>query len=536
MKRLTILTFLLISFLFFSCQEDNDNSSQPEEDLMVSFSNLNNGETVGDSVTVSVDVSPREALSQLTLSFDGEVVDSLESAPFEFGIDTRSVADGIYNLEATAISQSGETTSRNISIEVSNPLAVLEMPVAGGDPGFKSYHYGIHQKDGSLIKGGSIAVGQQIQVEASEPYPSDTVMVTLYYETPDDSQTTNWLYILTYTQVERGSNWRMNFDQKQPQPSDSIELNLTADNPDGFASSTSLTPGYEQEGDSYIFPARQGTNQYYVTERDKSGNQRYEYGTIQGGNSKTIDILSEEATPKSIQAPGNDININLSFAYAYNTDISQALAVEYPEGLQSPMTFDLPVNEFSNFVIFGYYYLSSGANGLNLVITSKHQSTVPPEFAFSTGTAQANTNGSTIFGTADLGDAQAVIYQATALPNQTFFNWSVFSNRDLSSLSLEIPKIVKNKFPGLDGVIWESDESQILKSNAINNYQEFLHIQKSSVYAHPTGTNFLPEEENVYSTKSIIFNPLISEGSEYVMKFFDANQNTKKKNKSLPRF
>jgi hypothetical protein len=536
MKRLTLLSFFLLPFLFFACQEESNDTSQPQEDLVLSFSNLSNGETVNDSVNVSVDVSPREALSQLTLSFDGEVVDSLESAPFEYGIDTRSVADGIYTLEATATNQSGETTSRNISIEVSNPLAVFEMPVSGGDPGFKSYHYGIHQKDGSLIKGGSIAPGQEIQVEADQPYPSDTVMVTLYYEQPDNSQTLNWLYILTYTQVERGSSWRMNFDEKQPQPSDSIELKVTADNPDGFAASTSLTPVYEQEGDSYTFPARQGTNQYYVTERGKSGSQRYEYGTIQGGNSKTIDILSEEATPKSIQAPGNDISFNLSFAYAYNSDIRKALGVEYFNEPQSAMTFDLPVNEFSNFVIFGYYSLSSGANGLDVVMTSIHQSTVPSEFAFSTGTAQANTNGSSISGTTELGDAQAVIYEANAQSNQTLFNWSVISNRDLSSVSLEIPKVVKNKFPALENVIWESDASLIVKSDAANNYQDFLDIQRKGVYSYPIGTMNIPEDHSVYGSKSNIFNPLISDGSEYVIKHFDTNQNTKKKNKSLPRF
>ncbi len=41
MKRLIFFILFLLPFLFFACQEDNDNSSQPSEDLMVSFSNIN---------------------------------------------------------------------------------------------------------------------------------------------------------------------------------------------------------------------------------------------------------------------------------------------------------------------------------------------------------------------------------------------------------------------------------------------------------------------------------------------------------------
>ena len=76
MQRLTLLTLLLLPFLFFACQEDDSNGTQPGEDLVVSFNNLNHGEQVRDSITVSVDASPQESVSEVSLTFAGEQVNN----------------------------------------------------------------------------------------------------------------------------------------------------------------------------------------------------------------------------------------------------------------------------------------------------------------------------------------------------------------------------------------------------------------------------------------------------------------------------
>jgi len=280
---------------------------------------------------------------------------------------------------ASATTEAGESFTEDLSIEVSNPLATLEMPVSGGDPGFNGYYYGIHRNDGSLIKGGSIAL-------------------------------------------------------VQPELADSLTLNITAENSYGFDASTSLTPGYDQEGTDYTFPATEGTNQYYVMESYQASDRAYQYGTVQDGNTQEVATLTGTTTEKSITAP-EEVNINLSTAYAYNSDIREALRVEKNFIAANPMNFDLPVNEFSPFFIVGNFIPPSNTKGLEGVLTIRHQSEIPSQLSSSTGTAQANTTGNKLSGTVDLGDA---------IPNNVYstkaflFNPLISNSSEYGSLLFDV--------------------------------------------------------------------------------------------------
>jgi hypothetical protein len=511
MHRLKHVFWLfLLPFVLFACEEDN-NSTQPAENLEISFSNLSDNEVISDSVTVSVDASPQESIRQLSLSFAGEKIDSLGSAPFQFGIDTRRVADGNYTLKATAQTEDGEIITEEISVEVSNPLAVIEIPTSGGDPGYEGYYYGIHQKDGSLIKGGAIALGQQIQVEAAQPYPSDTVMVSLYYETSDR------LFIRSFTGAPRGSSWRMNFAQKPPQLADSLGLHINVQHQHGFYTSTSLSGSHSKKGDLYVHPAVEGGNQYFVAKYYLGGGMGdYEYGTVQDGDTVTVDFLNKSPTTQKITAP-TEIGTNVSYSFAYNEDYRDALRLQTITGTSNPMEFSFPVDEFSNFVVVGDYSPFNGPEDLIHLTTIKHESSVPSKFAYSTGTSTSQSTGSLLSGTAELGDAQAVLYETSAGVNQTTFRWNISSDGDLPQMSLEAPEIVNQKFPTLSDLVWETPSSMVVRSDAIDSYQEFLDTQQSGIYAYP---DYFVIPDDVYAGKSMIFNPLISEGSELVMKEF----------------
>ena len=94
-------------------------------------------------------------------------------------------------------------------------------------------------------------------------------------------------------------------------------------------------------------------------------------------------------------------------------------------------------------------------------------------------------------------------------------------------MPLNIPAVVKNRFPVLEDIIWDSETSYVIKSDAISNYQDLLDVRKSSIYGYMPGiVNTIPE--NVYSSKAFLFNPLISNSSEYVSIVFDTNANSKK--------
>jgi hypothetical protein len=505
---------LVLPLIILSCQEDNN--TQPAEDLTISFDNINPGEVISDSVTVSIDASPREAINQLILSFAGERTDSLDSAPFQFEIDTRTVADGNYTLKATANAEGGQTLTEEISVEVSNPLAVIKIPTSGGDPGYKGYYYGIHTRDGNLIKGGAITLGQEIPVKATQPYPSDTLMVSLYYQTNQE------VFIRTFTDAPRGSSWKMNFDQQQPEPADSVHLYITAESFYGFTSSTSLSSNFTYKGNNfYTFPALEGTNQYYVTEYFPVKDRNYEYGTIQDGDTLEIGFLPESATTRRVTAP-TDININVSSAYAYNNNPREALLVERYQGTSKDMEFDLPVDEFSNFLIIGNYLPSNGPSNLDGIKTLKHENNVPSAFAYTPGTAVPQTTGSNLSGTAEPEDAQAVVYETNDTPNQTSFYWTVTSSGDLAQTTLEAPEVLKQKFPSLQNVVWESERAFVVKSDAISSYQDFLNIQRSSIYGYAY-LGYFPIPNNIYEEKKIVLNPLISNGSQLVVKEFNNN-------------
>jgi|GEM_PF-2727987 len=514
MGLIRYLTILFLPFFFFACQDDDDGGTSPGGEVMVSFSNLNEGGTYGGELTAQVDARPTESVSQVSLTFAGETVDSTQSTPFKFAIDTRTVADGSHVLEAEATTRAGESVSEDLTINVSNPLAVLELPVSGGDPGFKGYYYGIHDNEGNLLKGGSITLGQEVQVEATQPYPADSVMVSLYYETSEE------LYIRTFTDADRGASWRMNYDQPQPELADSINIYVTGQSFYGYTASSGIGTTPDVDNNEYTLPATEGTNQYYVTEYVSSGGPRnYEYGTLQDGDTTDHSSLSKTTTTHSVTAP-TDILVNVSDAYAYHNDIRKALKIKNILGINNPMEFDLPVDDFSNFVLVGNYSPDIQGNNLGSILTLAHGSTVPSSFGYSTGSATTNATGNTLSGTAQQGDAQAILYQVSDSPGTSHFEWTVSSSGGLEPLTLEAPSIINQKYPELQNVVWEGNYSFVIRSDAISNYREFLDVQRSSIYAYLGDWHYKPSN-NLYGEKTILLNPLISQGSELVIKEFD---------------
>ena len=120
---------------------DNGVAPPPvNEAPVVSITNPNNGATVGDTVTVSVDVDDEDTLTP-DIYIDGSFVASATS----FNWDTTAYADGVHTIYAEAVDSGDLSDSDSISVTVDNTVPPPPPPADGDEYFSGTVAYGTDQ-------------------------------------------------------------------------------------------------------------------------------------------------------------------------------------------------------------------------------------------------------------------------------------------------------------------------------------------------------------------------------------------------------
>jgi hypothetical protein len=108
--------------------------SQPP---VIAFTSPSAGSTVSGVVIVQASASDNDQVASVTLYLDGELAASDSEAPYAFAWDTGSASNGLHALEAVARDASGNTSSAQLTVTVSNlidqqaPTVSITSPVSG---------------------------------------------------------------------------------------------------------------------------------------------------------------------------------------------------------------------------------------------------------------------------------------------------------------------------------------------------------------------------------------------------------------------
>ena len=107
---------------------------EPEPDITgpgIVFSNLSDGETVSEIVTINLDVQDESEIELVGLLFDGGIVGIETNAPYSFTLDTTTYADGSYVVVVEAVDVLSNDSSESITIVVDNSSDPVDPPVTG---------------------------------------------------------------------------------------------------------------------------------------------------------------------------------------------------------------------------------------------------------------------------------------------------------------------------------------------------------------------------------------------------------------------
>ncbi|MGE5106197.1 MAG: C1 family peptidase [Sphingobacteriales bacterium] len=97
----------------------------PPVDSIISPSNAS---TVSNTLTVQVTASDNVGVKSVSLSVDGNTIDSLGTSPYNFTWNTATAGDGTHTLKATARDSAGNSCSYSITVAVNTTITVLDPP------------------------------------------------------------------------------------------------------------------------------------------------------------------------------------------------------------------------------------------------------------------------------------------------------------------------------------------------------------------------------------------------------------------------
>ncbi len=118
-KEFYYLCILLTSVLFFSCSEDEPKNQPPT----CTITSPNNGEEIeaGIPITISVDTDDRDGhIAEVRFYVDGTDVSSSSNFSYNYDWYTSDESTGSHTLKVTAIDNSGEQTTDEIGIFITD--------------------------------------------------------------------------------------------------------------------------------------------------------------------------------------------------------------------------------------------------------------------------------------------------------------------------------------------------------------------------------------------------------------------------------
>ena len=168
-----------------SCTTEPEPGPEPEPTpsfTTISFANVNQGQTLSDVYRVVVSASPTNTVSNIKLYVDDSTLINTEnSAPYEFDLDTADFSDGNHVLKAVATattSAGGGTVTKTISVVFDNEDT--EVPEPEPTPSFTTISFA------NVNQGQTLSDVYRVVVSAS---PTNTVSnIKLYV---DDSTLIN---------------------------------------------------------------------------------------------------------------------------------------------------------------------------------------------------------------------------------------------------------------------------------------------------------------------------------------------------------
>jgi hypothetical protein len=94
----------------------------------VTITSPQNGATVSETITVSVNATDNVGVSSVNLSIDGASIANSTSPPYNFSWNTSALADGTHTLTAKAIDGAGNTRTASITVAKNTTITVLPPP------------------------------------------------------------------------------------------------------------------------------------------------------------------------------------------------------------------------------------------------------------------------------------------------------------------------------------------------------------------------------------------------------------------------
>jgi hypothetical protein len=95
----------------------------PSAFTTINFANVQEGQTLSNVFEVVVSASPTTTVSNIKLYVDSTLINTENTTPYEFNVDTRNFSDGNHVLKAVATATSsagGGTVTKTITVNFNN--------------------------------------------------------------------------------------------------------------------------------------------------------------------------------------------------------------------------------------------------------------------------------------------------------------------------------------------------------------------------------------------------------------------------------
>jgi hypothetical protein len=99
-------------------------ASMTQSNPIVTITSPSSGSTLSGTATVSATVAGKTSITQVQLLVDGSAQGTLTAAPYNFSLNTTTLANGSHTIAVSALDSSGNTGSSSVTVNVSNAVQV----------------------------------------------------------------------------------------------------------------------------------------------------------------------------------------------------------------------------------------------------------------------------------------------------------------------------------------------------------------------------------------------------------------------------
>jgi hypothetical protein len=440
--------------------------------------------TVWASVNVTANVTDNRSISKVEFLVDGNIFNTINSAPFSASLNTATLTDGSHIIKVIASDKANNKTEKQVTVTLKNTLISITVPADQlfNENGWTERGFVfLSDADGKLITSAEFQNSQELTLK-SETFSGETFSLTQVRYSTDGthSDTDFW----TYTGVARG-NWVL----MKEIPDDEEyagDVNLTFTNPAAQGIYHAVGNG---DDEAYVDPS---TNTVQTIRLQKSPSKLYVRRSFESGTPAPGYRLYPNI------AIGNAIiNLNLTFTplarfdYTMPSDLMY-MSVDYHGYADTQLTehYDLGYTAASSGVLsvykptgaFAAYWseieLESG--DYNYFRTSNAEDPTSYQLLTYTGSMNYANNKLTYDITGDKVDFVSTSYYKET--NETEASWAFVGPKSATgSITIpELPDAVKAfPRPVING---NPPHFTIYDISSLNNYSDFLSYVRTSMY------------------------------------------------------